>query len=121
MAFKSMTAVGNANPRSKQTQLRRIRLRLAEMLGGKLRARGVEAKLLAGKLKAASDQICVRPGALLPREPLGIVILAAAHVSHQLEDVAFAVRVIRLEPFAEQVAHLERQAQQHVARFLTPA
>ena len=49
-----------------------------------------------------------------------VVILAAAHVADELEHMAVAVGEIRHQPFAEQVAHFERQPQQHVAGALHP-
>ncbi|MCA6126369.1 radical SAM protein, partial [Bradyrhizobium sp. WSM 1704] len=46
------------------------------------------------------------------------ILDAAAHVADQGEDVAVAVRIVRHQPFAEEIADLERQPQQHVARLL---
>ncbi len=44
-----------------------------------------------------------------------IVILSAAGLADELEDVAIPIGKIRHQPFAEQIAHLEWKPQQHVA------
>src|SRR5262245_641740 len=105
-------------PYSEQTQLRRFLFWWREVLGGEPRAHAVEIELLAGRLEAAADHPGHRPGASLTFTPLGIIVLAAAHVADQLEHMAVAIREIRHQPFAEQVAHFERQAKQDVTRFL---
>ena len=88
------------------------------MIGGQFRAALVEPEFLAGDLEPPPDHPGHRAGALHPRSPLRVVVAAAAHVADQREDVAIAVGIIRHQPFAEQVAHLQRQPQQHVACFL---
>ena len=80
-----------------------------------LHAGGVEAEPLAGDLEAAADHPGDRARAGHALAEGRIVILAAAHVADELEDVAIAVGKIRHQPFAEQVAHFQRQAQQHIA------
>src|SRR6185312_1864457 len=107
-----------AGTRSEQAQLRIIPLRLAEVLRRQARARGVQPEPLARDLEATAEHPGVRPGALHARTPLRVVVLAVAGVAHELHHVAIAVGIVRHQPFAEKVAHLERQAQQHVARFL---
>src|SRR5215204_5886366 len=78
-------------PLSKQTQLRRFDFRRRKMLDGKMRTHLVEAELVAGRLEAPADHPGDRPSAGLPLAPFGIVILAAAHIAHQLEYVAVAI------------------------------
>src|ERR1700722_4580062 len=101
-----------------QTELLTIVLRPGEMIGGQFRAALVEPELLAGDLEPPPDHPGHRSGALHPRSPLRVVVAAAAHVADQGEDVAIAVGIIRHQPLAEQVAHLERQPQQHVGSLL---
>src|ERR1700736_5727070 len=101
-----------------QTQLLPAALRPREMIGGQFRTPLVEPELFAGDLEPASDHPGHRPGALHPRAPLRIVVAAAAHVADQRKDVPVAVGIVGHQPFAEKVAHLERQPQQHIARFL---
>src|SRR6202166_3172543 len=98
-----------------QIELFRARPRGAEMLGGDLVLGRVEAELFAGDLETAADHPGDRAGSGLALAEGRIVIFAAAHVADELEDVAIAVGEIRHQPFAEQVAHFERQPQQHVA------
>src|SRR5215471_1473587 len=98
-----------------QLELLRVRFRLAEMLGGELAPFGIEAELLAGHLEPASDHPGIGACALHARAPGRVIVLAAAHVADQLENMGVTVGIVRLEPFAEQVAHFKRQAQQHKA------
>src|SRR4030088_1553648 len=102
----------------KQTQLLPASLGPREMFGGQFRAPLVEPELLAGDLEPAADHPGHWPGALHPRSPLRVVIAPAAHVADQGKDVAIAVGIIGHQPFAEQVADLQRQPQQHIARLL---
>ena len=85
------------------------------MLGRKLDLAFVEAELLAGDLEPPADHPGIGAGAGLAQAPGRIVVLAAAHLADQLEDVAIAVGKIRHQPFAEEIAHFERQPQDHVA------
>ena len=80
-----------------------------------LTAGHIEAEPLAGDLEAAADHPGMGPEPVMRVPKVGVVILAAAHLADELEDVAIAVGKIRHQPFAEQVAHFERQAQQHIA------
>src|SRR5882672_745542 len=80
------------------------------MLGGELDARRVEAMLRARGLEAPADHPGDRAGAGHALAEGRVVVLAAAHVADELEDVAVAVGKIRQQPFAEEVAHFERQA-----------
>src|SRR5216683_549119 len=97
--------------RLEQTQLLPAALRFCKMIGGQFRAPLVEAKLLAGDFEAASDHPGHGTGAFHPRAPLRVVIAAAAHIADQGEDVAIAIRVIRHQPFAKEIAHFQRQPQ----------
>src|SRR6516225_726372 len=94
---------------SEQAQLLPVRLRFGEMIGGQLRAALVEAELLAGDLESSPDHPDHRPGALHPRAPLRVVVAPAAHVADQGEDLAIAIRIIRHQPFAEEIADFERE------------
>ena len=71
------------------------------MLGGDLVLGRVEAELFAGDFEAAADHPGDRAGSGLPLAKGRIVILAAAHVADELEDVAVTVGEIRHQPFAE--------------------
>ncbi|KAH2821212.1 hypothetical protein KXV85_002907, partial [Aspergillus fumigatus] len=82
-----------------------------------LRAALVQAEPVAGDLEAAADGPGHRAGALHPLAPFRVVVAAAAHVADQGEDVAVTVGIVRHQPFAEEIAHFKRQAQQHVAGF----
>src|SRR5438045_3011045 len=96
---------------SEQAQLLRATPRRIEVIRGERRARLIEAELLARELEAAADHPGNRsaPGHALA--PGGVVVLPAAGLANELEHVAVAVGKIRHQPFAEQVAHLERQPQ----------
>src|SRR5882757_6935667 len=111
-------APSGLRPSLKQTQLLAVALRLGKMVRGQLGAPLVQSELFAGDLEAAADHPGHRAGALHPRAPLRVVVTAAAHVADQGEDMAIAVGIVRHQPFAEQIAHFQRQPQQHVARFL---
>src|ERR1700746_2794236 len=73
--------------KSKQTELLPKSLRPGEMICRQLGAALVEPELFAGDLKAAADHPGHRPGALHPRAPLRVVVLSAAHLADQREDV----------------------------------
>src|SRR5262245_7786137 len=103
---------------SEQTQLLGPGLRLSEILCCQGGARDIEAQLFAGHLEAAAYHPRIRTGAYHAGSPGGIVVLASAHIADQLEHVPVAVRIVRHQPFAEQVTHLERQTQKYVTRFL---
>src|SRR5215471_2560042 len=105
----------NRVPPSEQAELLPSPARRTEMLGGEFDPVAVEAEPRAGGLEAPADHPRVGPGAGHALAPLGVVVLAAAHLADQREHVFLAVGEIRREPFAKEVAHLERQAQQHVA------
>src|SRR5262245_22261943 len=98
-----------------QAQLLSAALGPRKMIGGQLRAALVEPELFTGDLEAASDHPGHRACALHARTPLRIVVAAAAHVADQGEDMAIAVRIIRHQPLAKEIAHFERQAKQHIA------
>src|SRR4029079_18911448 len=106
------------SPSSEQTQLLSASLRPDKMIGRQFRTALVEAELFAGDLEAAADHPGHRAGPLHPRAPLRVVVATAAHVADQGEDVAITIGIVRHQPFAEKIAHFERQPQQHVARFL---
>src|ERR1700730_16330288 len=91
------------SPPLEQTELLPAALGPGEMIRGQFRSPLVEPELLAGDLEPASDHPGHRPGALHPRSPLRIIIAPAAHVADQREDVAIALRIIRHQPFSEQV------------------
>ena len=84
------------------------------MLGGDLMLCRVEAEPLAGNFKPPADHPGNRSGSGLPFAPCRVVILAAAGVADELEDVVVAVGEILLEPFAEQIADFKRQAQRFI-------
>src|SRR4051812_10840619 len=94
--------------RLEQTQLRGFLPWRREMIGGETGASFVEAELLAGGFESPTDHPGDRPCAGHALVPSGIVILTAAHIAHQLENMAVAIRKVRHQPFAEQVAHFER-------------
>ena len=77
--------------RSEQIELLRARPRRAEMLGGDLVLGGVEAEPFAGDFEAAADHPGDRAGSGLPLAERRIVVLAAARVADELEDVVVAV------------------------------
>src|SRR6476620_4213078 len=125
--FKSMGVpprrqeVTRGSPRtspSEQRELLRAFARRREVLGRKLELAPVEAEPLARGLEAPPDHPGDRPGAGHPLAPLGVVVLAAAHVADQLEHVPLAIGEILAQPFAEQIAQLQSQPQQHIAGFL---
>src|SRR5215204_5002710 len=88
------------------------------MLAGQLAFRLVEAEALARGLEAAADHPGMRPRALHAPAPGRVVVFAAAHLADEREHVPIAVGKIRHQPFAEEIAHFERQPQQHVPGFL---
>src|ERR1700745_427632 len=100
---------GNGN--LKQTQLLRPRLWRPEVLDAERRFRRIQPDLLAGHLEAAADHPSIRAGALHARAPGRAVILAPPHIADELEDVTVAIRVIRHQPLAAEIAHLERPPQ----------
>src|SRR5690349_8075898 len=114
MASGSLMSPSRPSLCAEQTELLRA-AGLLEMLGRQHRLVHVQTKLVAMLLEPAADHPCVRPAALHAHAEGGIVILAAAHVADQLHDMGGAIRVIRLKPFDEQIAHFEWQAQQHVS------
>jgi hypothetical protein len=101
-------------PSVEQTQLLPTAFGSGEMIGGQFRSPLVEPEFLAGDLEPASDHPGHRAGALHPRSPLRIVVAPAAHVADQGKDMAIAVGIIRHQPFAKEIAHFERQPQQHI-------
>src|SRR5215470_10967293 len=76
---------------SEQAQLRTFNAWRREMFGCQLRPRLVEAKLLASGLETPPDHPGNRPGPGHPLAELGIVVLAAAHVADQVEDMTITV------------------------------
>src|ERR1700724_1098461 len=124
---EALAAVASSRPEGaghvrvlKQIELLRARPRRPEMRGGDLVLTRVEAELFASDFEAAADHPGDRAGAGLPLAESGIVILAAAHVADELEDMAVTVGEIRHQPFAEEIPHFERQPQQHVAGMAHP-
>src|SRR3974390_1678646 len=103
---------------SEQTQLLACGIRMAEMLSGKSELARVEPQLLAGHLETAADHPGVRTASFHALTPCGVVVLAAARVTDELEHVPIAVGVVLNQPFAEQISYLERQTQEHVACLL---
>src|SRR5215475_1259044 len=90
---------------SKQAQL--PALRFGEMIDRQLGAALVQSKLLAGDLEPTSDHPGHRAGAFHSRAPLRIVVAPSPHVADQGEYMAITIRIIRHQPFAEEVAHLQ--------------
>src|SRR4051812_38320694 len=105
---------------SEQRELLRALARRREVLGGKLQPAPVEPKPLAARLEAPADHPGDRAGAGHALSPLRVIVLAAAHVTDQLEYVVVAVRKVFDQPLAEKVAQFEWQAQQNISRFLHP-
>src|ERR1043165_199981 len=103
---------------SKQRELLRALARRREMLGGELQLAAIEAEPLTGRLEAATDHPGDRPRAGHALAPLGIVILAAAHVADQLEHMVVAIRKVLDQPLAKKIAQFERQPKQHITSFL---
>src|SRR6516162_8500173 len=103
---------------SEQAQLLARSPRRTEMLRAERRARPVEAELLAGQLKAPADHPRDRSATGHALAPAGVVILAAAGLADEPEHMLVTIREICHQPFAKQVAHLQRQSQQHVAGLL---
>src|SRR5438477_4238230 len=101
-----------------QAKLFSAALRPGKMIRGQFRTPLVEPELLAGDLESAADHPGHWTRALHPRPPLRVVIAPAAHIADQGEDVAIAVGVIRHQPFAKEIAYLERQPQQYITGFL---
>src|SRR5262249_36172720 len=66
----------------------------AEVLGRELRLLLVEAELLARDLEASADHPGVGARSLHAPAPGRVVVLAAAHLAHELEHVAIAVGII---------------------------
>src|SRR5260370_31688751 len=90
------------------------------MRAGDLVLGGVEAELFAGDFEAAADHPGDWAGSGLALAEGGIVILAAAHVADELEDVAVTAGEIRHQPFAELIPHFQPQPQPPRTR-LAPA
>src|SRR5262245_35312866 len=103
---------------SEQTELRILALRRREMLGCQLGPCLVEAKLLASGLETPTDHPGNRPRSSHAHAELGIVVLSAPEIADQTEHVSVAIREIRHQPLSKQVAHLDRQPQQHVTSTL---
>src|SRR5215469_7838724 len=75
--------------------------RRLEMLGGGFHAGQIEAEPLAGDLEAPADHPGDRAGAGHALAPGRIVVLAAAGLANEIDDVTIAVRKILDQPFAE--------------------
>src|SRR6266436_7470307 len=80
----------------------------------------IESETGAGGLKTLADHPGVRATASHSFAESGVIVLAAACLAYQRKNVALAVGEIGLQPFAEEVAHLKRQPQQHVTGRLSP-
>src|SRR5262245_9203209 len=98
---RSADAQATAGAVLEQAELLGAVLRRAEMIGGEPRAGLVEAKLVAGELEAATDHPGDRAAAGHALAPGRIVVLAAAGLADELEDVPIGVGKIRHQPFAE--------------------
>src|ERR1700730_12123926 len=109
------TVKGGERKRLEQAQLLGAAPGRTEMVGRPPRSRLIEAALLAGEFETAADHPGHRPAAGHALAPARIVVLAAAGLADELEDVAVAVGKIGHQPFAEEVAHFERKPKQHVA------
>src|SRR3984885_14131902 len=115
-----LRAVQRQAPRhatSEQTELFSAALGLCEMIRSQFQAALVEPQFFAGDLEPPPDHPGHRAGTLHPGSPLRVVVATVPHVADQSEYVTIAIRVIRHQPFAKEVAHLERQAQQDATRF----
>src|SRR3990172_3838559 len=89
--------------------------RRAELVCIQARARGVELEPRAGDGEAPRDELGIDARALHAPAERGVVVLAPARLADQAHDVLGPFGVVALEPFLEQVAHLERQAHENVA------
>src|SRR5260370_2744496 len=90
-----------------QAQLLAPATRRLEMLRAQSGACLVEAELLAGQFKAPADHPGDRSAAGHALAPARVVVLAAAGLADELEDVVVPVGKIRQQPFAKQVPHLQ--------------
>src|ERR1700733_7608190 len=91
-----------------QAELFSATLGPCEMIRGQFGPALVEPKLFAGDLEPAPDHPGHRACALHPRPPLRVVVATVSHVADQSEDVAIAIRIIRHQPLAKEIAHFER-------------
>src|SRR5262249_48900842 len=87
--------------KSEQSQLLRSLSRWTEMVRRQPRARFIEAELLAGQFETAANHPGNRPAAGHARVPARVVVLAAAGLADELEDVPISVRKVGHEPFPE--------------------
>ena len=71
------------------------------MLGGGFHAGQIEAEPLARDLEAPADHPGDRTGPGHALAPARIIILAAAGLADEIEDVAIAIGEILDQPFAE--------------------
>src|SRR6478752_5224789 len=98
----------SSHSRFEQAELLARRTRRSEPSRVEFPFLSIKSQLFAGHLKASADHPCVRTRPLHARAPGRVVVLAATHVADQLENVTVAVGVVCNQPFAKQVAHLER-------------
>src|SRR5437867_3550184 len=77
----------------------------------------VQAVLAAGDLEALRDQLGEVAGAAHARAEARIVVAAAAYLVNDADDALCSLRVMRGEPFLEEVLQLVRQPHDHVGRF----
>src|ERR1700730_15103481 len=91
-----------------------------EVLGGEPGHAGIEPELLASGLEPPPDHPGDRPRSGHALAELRVVILAAAHVADELEDMTMAIREVRQQPFPKDIAHFERKPQQDIAGSFRP-
>ena len=80
----------------------------------------VEPEAVAGEAEAGRDLFGVGAGSLHAAAEAGLVDLAAVHRAHQAHHPPGLQRRVRVEPFAEQIGDLERQAQHDVGGEIRP-
>src|SRR5436190_10471016 len=97
--------------------LARLR-RPSEMLRRQNGALAVQPKLLAGEFEATADRPGIRSGAGHPSPECRVILLALPGLPDEREYPRGAIGQLAHQPFAEDILHLERQSQEHIAGVL---
>src|SRR5512143_989689 len=123
--YRQAAAYGNGQSVASALRLTGFRacLKQAELLAGKGRGREqvgaeldralVQTETLGGELESPPDHPGIGPVAPHALAPFRIVELAAPRRAHERQHAGGAVGAVRLEPLGEEIADLERQAEQH--------
>src|SRR5690606_13532560 len=96
---------------SKQHELLAGTARSLEKIGTQAEALGIETQPLGCDFKTTANLPGIWPRTLHALAPLGIVVLAVAHRTHQRHDVAIAIRIVAQQPVLENRCHLKWEAQ----------